>query len=246
MQSLPIVLLHGWGFSPAVWSPLIDTLVQAGVSRDRLLTPVLPLSAGPSPEDALRALASQLPERSHLVGWSLGGEFALALAQTLPERVASVTLIASTPCFMNRDDWTQGQPSSLLDDFDARLSTNPAALLKRFSMLIRHGDAEASRDRALTEALGSCYESDPNRLATGLHCLRQIDLRAKMPAMATPCMIIHGTHDAVVPISAATWVQQQIGASLHPIEGASHALPLTHTRELADLLRACTFMKGGA
>lgn len=236
MPATPIVLLHGWGFTPAIWHPLIEALVAHGIARSRIQTPSLPLHAGLSFVQILAALAALLPTRGHVVGWSLGGELALALAQRSPSRVASLTLISSTPCFMNRDDWVAGQPASLLDDFDQRLAADPAALLKRFATLIRHGDAKASRDRSLAEYLAQAYETDPARLAAGLQLLRQIDLRTTASDLSLPTRLLHGTQDAVTPIPAAEWLQQQTRATLHRVEDASHALPLTHpTRVAADL-----------
>ena len=231
-MSTPIVLLHGWGFTPAVWNPVINALVQQGFNHDHLLAPALNAASGDLTQ-SIDALARQLPERAHIVGWSLGGELALALATCIPQRLASLTMIASTPCFMNHDDWALGQPPSLLDDFDQRLAENPAALLKRFSMLIRHGDVAASRDRALTEELSQCNDSNLARLAAGLKLLRHIDLRAHMHADDVPTLLIHGTQDAVVPMAAAAWLAHKSHATLHEFEGASHALPLTHAPQIA-------------
>lgn len=172
----PMVLLHGWGFQPGIWSPVVEAMRQRGVASE-ILTPALPLSENMSQASALESLFVSLPEKTHLVGWSLGGELALAFASCFPERVDTLTLISSTPCFMNRSDWTSGQPTSLLDDFDQRLQENPAALLKRFAALIRHGDSTATRDKALSAHLLAVTETDPDRLATGLTFLRTLDLR---------------------------------------------------------------------
>ena len=238
MPAMPIVLLPGWGFTPVIWEPLIQALTLHGIARSRIQTPALPLSIDHALAQTLDELASQLPEQAHIVGWSLGGELALALAQSRPDRVASLTLISSTPCFMIRDGWSAGQPTSLLDDFDQRLAANPAALLKRFATLIRHGDAEASRDRSLAEYLTQANEADPARLAAGLQLLRQVDLRTNTAAMSVPLMLVHGIHDAVTPLPAAEWLQQQTRATLHQVEGASHALPLTHPTRVAAYLSA--------
>lgn len=236
----PIVLLHGWGFTPAIWAPLITALEAHGIRSERIQAPPLPLREGATLAQTINTLATQLPPCAHIIGWSLGGELAQALAQTAPERVASLTLISSTPCFMQRTGWSSGQPASLLDDFDQRLAANPMALLKRFALLIRHGDESASRDRNLTDTLMQANDTDPARLGAGLTLLRHIDLRTTTSPMKMPCLVIHGTHDAVVPLAAAEWLQHRMGATLQPIRGASHALPLTHGAVLANRIIAMT------
>lgn len=233
----PIVLLHGWGFLPGIWSAVIEQLRQRGVAAP-IETPALPLNGNISQLTAIESLFETLPDTAHLVGWSLGGELALAYALCFPERVSSLTLISSTPCFMNRPDWALGQPATLLDDFDQRLAENPAALLKRFSSLIRLGDNTAVRNRTLTDALQHQSEPDAERLTAGLKFLRTIDLRGACgsPTELPPVTLIHGSADNIVPLAAAHWLASALNASLMTIEDASHALPLTHAAQIADRL----------
>lgn len=233
----PIVLLHGWGFLPGIWDPVIEQLQQRGIDLP-ITAPALPLDGHISQLTAIESLFDTLPDTAHLVGWSLGGELALAYTLCFPERVGSLTLISSTPCFMNRPDWELGQPATLLDDFDQRLAESPAALLKRFSSLIRHGDNAAMRDRALTESLLNQSEPDLERLTSGLRFLRTIDLRGACSTQneLPPITLIHGTADSVVPLAAAQWLAHELKATLTPIENASHALPLTHAEQIAEQL----------
>ena len=232
--STPMVLLHGWGFLPGIWHAVTEQLERQGLSA-LVTTPALPLSGNISQLTAIESLFDTLPDTAHLVGWSLGGELALAYTLCFPERVHSLTLISSTPCFMHRPDWALGQPATLLDDFDQRLIESPAALLKRFSSLIRHGDSTALRDRALSEQLQQQAEPDTERLTSGLKFLRTIDLRAacSSPTDLPPISLIHGSADGVVPLAAAQWLSNELKARLTVIDHASHALPLTHAEQIA-------------
>ena len=235
--SIPRALLHGWGFNPQVWQPLLNTLNALSVvpNDPEILIPPLPLTG--SLEKDLAQLAHSLPKRAHLVGWSLGGEVALAYALKSPERVASLTLIASTPCFSEQIGWSCAQPLSLLDEFAERLADNPVALLKRFSMLIRHGDNCAAKDRTLTKSLQELAETSNVRLLNGLSLLRCIDLRDLLTnPMAVPVQVIHGDADAVVPITAANRLSALTNARCHILTAGSHALPLTHSETLAHHL----------
>lgn len=233
----PIVLLHGWGFLPGIWTDVQDQLQQRGCALP-ITTPGLPLSGHISQLTAIESLYDTLPETTHLVGWSLGGELALAYALCFPERVQSLTLISSTPCFMNRPDWTLGQPADLLDDFDQRLAESPAGLLKRFSSLIRHGDSAAVRNRSLAEVLQTQAETDADRLASGLRFLRTIDLRGACTSQENlpTTTLIHGTADSIVPLAAAQWLADNTNATLNTIDQASHALPFTHADQIAEML----------
>jgi pimeloyl-[acyl-carrier protein] methyl ester esterase len=230
----PMVLLHGWGFLPSIWHAVTDQLERHGV-KTSINTPPLPLSGNVSQLTAIETLFDTLPESAHLVGWSLGGELALAYTLCFPERVKSLTLISSTPCFMHRPDWELGQPATLLDDFDQRLLENPVALLKRFSSLIRHGDSTAMRDRALSELMQQKAEPDTERLTSGLKFLRTIDLRAACIAQTDlpPISLFHGSEDGVVPLAAAEWLSNELKARITIFDHASHALPLTHAKEIA-------------
>lgn len=230
----PIVLLPGWGFLPSIWHALTEQLERHGLEAS-INTPALPLSGNISQLTAIESLFDTLPDIAHLVGWSLGGELALAYTLCFPERVKSLTLISSTPCFMHRPGWELGQPATLLDDFDQRLLENPAALLKRFASLIRHGDNTAMRDRALSELMQQQAEPDTERLTSGLKFLRTIDLRAACSAQTDlpPISLFHGSEDGVVPLAAAQWLSNELKASITIFDHASHALPLTHAKEIA-------------
>ena len=82
------------------------------------------------------------------------------------------------------------------------------------------------------------HDTNPLRLANGLALLRDIDLRHAVHTLDLPCQLIHGTQDAVTPFAAAEWLQPAVGADLHALDGASHALPITHPTQIATLLTA--------
>ena len=84
-----IVLIHGWGLHAIVF----DDIVPALLEHFRVTVVDLPgMGQSPLPNDdyTLDFLAEQvlaiMPERAHLLGWSLGGLVALAMADKAPER----------------------------------------------------------------------------------------------------------------------------------------------------------------
>ena len=97
----PVVLLHGFGGSHAVWAQI----QQALASEAATLAYDLPghggshdfPEAGPAKVAAqaiLADLAAREYERVHLVGHSMGGAIAVLMAMFDPARIASLTLLA--------------------------------------------------------------------------------------------------------------------------------------------------------
>ncbi len=58
-----------------------------------------------------------------------------------------------------------------------------------------------------------------------------------MPAIAQPSLLIHGEHDALMPIAAARRLAQALPrARLETLAGSGHALPLTRSADCAGLI----------
>ncbi len=94
-----LVLLHGWGLSSAIWGDFADRLAES--YRVTLIDlPGLGHSAATddmSLDAVVASLLATAPESAHWLGWSLGGQLALAAAEQAPERVKSLSLIAANP-----------------------------------------------------------------------------------------------------------------------------------------------------
>ena len=243
MSALPLVLLHGWGLDPRVWSSLRAAL-PAGVTT---LAPALPGhgDALPPPSADLAAwgdaLLPALPERAVLCGWSLGSLIALDLARRHPERVARLILIGATPCFVARDGdtaWSYGLDAATVAAFNASFATDPAGTQKKFIALQSLGDA---RRRAVAADLAAALaDAGPARapgLSSGLELLADTDLRAVMPEIHQPTQLIHGTGDALMPLAAAQWLARQLpNARLTRFDDCGHAPFLSRPQECAALI----------
>ncbi|HTJ85531.1 MAG TPA: alpha/beta fold hydrolase [Polyangiaceae bacterium] len=97
--SAPIVAIHGFLGSPAAFRDVAALVRHPG----RFSAMRLP-GHGPEPwglelesfDDAVTAIAEALPDHAtHLLGYSMGGRIALALAERFPERTLSVTAVGA-------------------------------------------------------------------------------------------------------------------------------------------------------
>ena len=88
--------------------------------------------------------------------------------------------------------------------------------------------------RRLRERLLAHGEPVPAALAAGLRMLRETDLRASLPHIVQPVLILHGARDDVVPIEAGEYLQRTLPcARLEVFAGTAHALPVAQPRRTA-------------
>lgn len=225
-----LALLPGWGFSVDVLEPLRQALLARNphwqISVHRL--PVAPA------EQWLAALEQDVPDDAWLLGWSLGGQLAQALAAQRGERCPGVISLAASPSFVARDDWPHGMSQATLQAFNEGLSQAPQATLKRFSLLCSQGAAES---RALARALQSHVMTERETLPAGLAQLAALDNRAALAGYLGPQLFVLAGHDALVPAEVAADLLAILpDVEVQLIEDLSHALLLEQPELLAELV----------
>ncbi|MGB7904149.1 MAG: pimeloyl-ACP methyl ester esterase BioH [Steroidobacteraceae bacterium] len=244
-----VVLLHGWALHGGMWGPWIEDLSR----RARLHCIDLPghgRSAWPAGastlRDLARAVSPHVPNGAAVLGWSLGGMVALELAHSRPGDLAALVLIATTPCFLARDDWPAGMNPAVLDGFAAGLAGDYRRTLSNFLALQTWGDENATQAlRSLRASLDAHGEPDPQALVAGLEILRTADLRDDLATIAVPTLVIAGEHDRITPVAAGRELASRLpSARFVEVPKAGHAPFLSHPdavrREVEDFLSFLT------
>ena len=237
-----LTLLHGWGLNGAVWRGVRDQLAARftlhiidlpGHGRSH----GAPLS---SLEAMVDAISHAMPMRSHVLGWSLGGHCAMAIAHRYPSRVGKLVTVCATPRFVATDDWPQGKKPEVLADFAKRLSTNYLATIRNFLALQALNQPEM-RDviRQMQEAVSAHGVPSVASLAAGLEILRVSDIRAIVPEIFAQTLVMQGDHDALTSTDSAQWLADRLPDSTYClIEHAAHAPFLSHRELFLDHLIA--------
>jgi pimeloyl-[acyl-carrier protein] methyl ester esterase len=232
-----LVLLHGWGTHGGIWSALAERLAP----HFRLHVVDLPgcgASADCEPYSLHRVaglLADEMPERCGVVGWSLGGQVALAWAGAAPAQVERIALIATTPCFAQRPDWPHAVSRETLQEFGRSLAADGPGTLRRFFSLQALGDEHT---REAVARLRRClkYHGAPSAaaLAGGLNVLLEADQRDELPAIRQPVLVLHGERDRVAPPAAGRHLARSLpDAELVLIPGAAHVPFVTALPEVS-------------
>jgi pimeloyl-ACP methyl ester carboxylesterase len=182
-------------------------------------------------DDAVVVLDEHGVDRAHLVGMSMGGAIAQAVALDHPERVASVTAISTTNIGAGGAD-LPGPAAEYLEhaaafaDLDWSDTSALADLLVRDARQLagtRHPFDEAAARELVARDLERAV--DPRRLANHNTLGEGKRRRGSVAEIGVPFLVIHGTADPLMPYPHGVALAEAVpGATLVTIEGGGHEL----------------------
>ncbi|MBE1445260.1 alpha/beta fold hydrolase [Paenibacillus sp. OAS669] len=184
-------------------------------------------------DDAVRVLDAYGIDRAHLVGMSLGGMIAQVIAVKNPQRVLTLTLIASGLFGSDQNHRELPPMDESVLAYHAQASTLDwsdeeavAAYLVNGSGLLcgsRHVFDEARAYKQVRQEIKRAN----NLLSMFNHAFLKGDdaYEGKMKDITVPTLVIHGTEDTILPIEHALALAGEIpGASLLKLEGSGHEI----------------------
>lgn len=229
-QGEPLVMIHGWGMHSGMWMQARDLLSQhfelhlvdlPGMGHSETLD-VYNLHT------VAEKIADEIPSNAYVLGWSLGGLIATKIALMAP--IKKLILVSSTPCFVARDDWQQGMPSDVFESFFAGAMQDYQGTMNKLLALIAMGSGNArSTSKVLREALRLRPGPNQQGLLGALDILRTEDLRADLPSLEIPTLLIHGALDKLASLSSAEWMAKTLpDVQLLALQSAAHEPFISH------------------
>jgi pimeloyl-ACP methyl ester carboxylesterase len=220
----PILFIHGWGVLVEPYQESLNILSE----RYQVIAPVLPgLGNSTAPEkiqnsnDYAKIIGNFVKKlnlkKVHVVGHSLGGAIAIALAALMPSIVRSLIIVDST-----------GIP----------LGSIPEVVLKRaIEMPAQSWQMKIQPVSAIFKSLlyNSLFHLK-NTIKMGFIALEE-DIRPILPKIESPCLILWGENDVLTPVKFAQELSQGIrGSKLKIVEQGYHEWNLFFPDKFTEII----------
>lgn len=171
-------------------------------------------------DDAAGLLDALGIDRSHVLGWSMGGNVAQELAFRHPRKVATLILMST---------YTR-EPDRSRFAIDAMINAvREGASMNTFQTMMQAWCSTESFFRGKSSAceMGEgCDIKVLNGFSRQKKALDEFESRDRLDLIKMPTLVVHGDEDIMVPLSFGARLAAGIpGAEFEVIEGAGHFLP---------------------
>jgi pyruvate dehydrogenase E2 component (dihydrolipoamide acetyltransferase) len=235
-DATPVVFVHGFGGDLNSWMFTQPALAEGR----RAIALDLPGHGGADKEigagdpdmfatavaDAIAALGL---DRVHLVGHSMGGAIALAVAARRPERVASLTLIA--PAGLGPEI-----NGAFIDAFvragRRREAQEALAMLVHDPALVSRVMIEETLRYKRLDGVAAALETIARAWFPDGH--QALDLLAELGALSVPIQLIWGEDDRIIPLAHAEALAAKL--EVHIVDGAGHLPHMEKSGEVNRLI----------
>lgn len=216
-----LVLLNAIGTTTAIWDGLVGPLAERlhvirTDTRGHGEAPAAhePCTMADLGGDVLGLLDKHGVDRVHVAGVSLGGMVAMWLAAHHPERVGRLALL-STSAHLPAPGWHERAAAVRAGGMTAI----SAPVVARWIT-----PALAARDPELVARLTAMLQStDAESYARCCEAIAAMDLRADLPRIGAPTLVIAGAEDHAIPVEHARTIAEGIALSrLCVLPGAAH------------------------
>lgn len=250
-KGCPVVLLHGWCMSSAVWKYQFDGLAGPLPEPLRIVAPDLRghgRSRGTSGHLNFDSFAKDLVDLFEwmnlsnvvLVGWSMGAQIVLQSIASLSGRVAGVVLVSATPSFTASDDFKHGIAGNEASGMRLKVQRNSQRARDGFfTRLFAEGELENhSSASEIKQLLSTIPLPETAAVLDALDALAQTDMRHLLATITIPTLIVNGAQDRICLPQASSYLKAHIrGAEQTVIPDCGHAPFMTYSHQFNSELK---------
>ena len=207
-----VLLLHAFPLDERMWEPQRLALAEHDVSAPRLY------GRGQTMEAWADSVAGETEGEFAVVGASMGGYCALALARRAPQRVRALLLVGARP-----DADSEERRAGRADTIELIRDEGPNALWRSMVPKLFHDESKADEE---------LLYRDPDGLVGAVEAIRdRADSTDVAREFEGPVQFIVGEFDPFVSAGELT------GFDVHEVGGAGHLVNVERADEFNQILR---------
>ncbi len=236
-EGRPVLLIHGVGADGGSWTPIAAALAGSF----RVLWPDLrghgrsgpirdPITLDSFVEDVLDVMDAEGVGCADVVGFSLGGMIAQALALDHPARVDRLVIVSAVA---GRTEDERARVRSRLEILrNAGIGAITGAAQDRW-----FSDAFlAAHPERVAERMAQLKANDPESYKAAYTVFSTSDLGDRLHGIAHPTLVVTGEHDIGSNTRMARFMRDQIaGAQLEILPGLKHSVLVEAPQRIAEL-----------
>jgi sigma-B regulation protein RsbQ len=241
-----LLFAHGYGCDQHMWHAVAQALPEArrilfdwpgsGLSDPAAYDPVRHATLDGYADDLLALIAVLDLRDVIVVGHSVAASIAAVAACRDPARLGALVLVSPSPCFLNDlPDYPGGFERPQLDELLRGLSEGQAAWARAVAPMVM-GNPERP---GLAQGLEASFcAMDPTIAQRWARVTFLSDIRAILPTLRTPCLVLQSRDDALASEAIGQWVASQVPGSRYELLTASgHCPHVSAPQEVAQVLR---------
>ncbi|MGD0803492.1 MAG: alpha/beta hydrolase [Candidatus Bathyarchaeia archaeon] len=243
-KGTPLLLCNGWGGSSDSWSSdmvsllaekhMVVLLDNRGTGRSD--KPNNPYTMEIMVEDSNQVLTKLNLGLAHVLGFSMGGMIAQALAIYHPESVRSLILCATSPGAANSIPITREASHELARVSDERIPKHDQVKALIYLLYPREY-IEPRLEELINE---ESYDTNPTpvyALKSQSAATATFDSYDRLQELKIPALILTGGNDRLIPPDNSRLLAERIpGGELHILPGLGHGFLKQATAQVVDLI----------
>jgi 3-oxoadipate enol-lactonase len=250
--SMPVIFLHGFPFSKAMWQPQLDFLKSThrliacdirgfGKSTDEKSRLSIDLFA----EDLIGFMDQLGIDKAIICGLSMGGFIALNAQKRFPDRFEAL-ILCDTQCIADTPEVKEKRYKTISEiETDGVVKFNEG-----FIKAVFHKDSLSSKTGLVDQLRSVVFANPENIITKGLIALAERSQTCStLGEITLPTLIICGREDEVTPLAQSEFMKSQIKDSiLRIINNAGHVSNLEQPDEfnlyLSEFLNGLNGLNG--
>lgn len=249
----PLILVHGFGATKEVWIAQYEPLAEhfkvirfdnrgAGKS-DR---PDEPYNMEMFADDIAGLMDHLNIEKSHILGWSLGGMIVQQFALKFPERINKIVLVNTLPQWPGDKAGIEMYKNSQIDKYHKKLEDPKEAFFQGAKLGFSRNFRKKMRENPEKKFYGLFSAQDliddsienpsrPQDIENQAHALASFDVLDRLSEVKNPTLILAAEKDRQTPKIMNEKIHEEIpNSNLIVFEGVGHDSPREKAPEINE------------